>query len=219
MTSVRGRGQLVHRSQASKAPTGPPLSNGVHEDPLGSDEPGPSDAPARPLEAPPGPLQAPPLPNVPQDPGAKHYSQQDLDKIIQTFLQNSKGGSGDKLKAKTPDAYYSRSYMDCYNFCQQCELFCHLRSHRAKSNSVCRLLPLGPNQLPLAAAQAEARSRNFGSDLLGQVQGVSLKGPRRFSGLCGQLLDEDHKRLPVSARRSPRLGCTPGASTGCVERI
>ncbi len=126
MTSVRGRGRPVRRGQASKAPTSPPSPNGDHEDPLGSNESGPSEAPPSskapvgPPEAPPGPPQAPPLP-VPQDPGANRYSQQDLDRIIQTFLQNSKGGSGDKLKAKTLDVYHGRSHMQCYNFCQQCE--------------------------------------------------------------------------------------------------
>ncbi len=122
MTSVRGRDRPVRRGQASEAPTGPPSSNGDHEDPLGSNESGPSEAiagskaPAGPPEAPSGPPQAPPLP-VPQDSGANRYSQQDLDRIIQTFLQNSKGGSGDKLKAKTPDVYRGRSHMECYNFC------------------------------------------------------------------------------------------------------
>ncbi len=97
--------------------------------------------------------------------------------------------------------------------------FCHLRGHRAKPNSVCGLFPPEPNQLPLAAAQGEARSRKLGSDLLGRVQGVSPKGLRRFPGLCGQLLDEDQKRLPGPARRGPRLGCIPGRPTGCVKRV
>ncbi len=44
-----------------------------------------------------------------------------MDHLLQTFIQASKSGSGDKLKAKTPDVYRSRSYMECYNFCQQCE--------------------------------------------------------------------------------------------------
>ncbi len=147
MTSVRGRGRPARRGQASEAPTSPPSSNGDHEDPLGSNEPGPSkapvgseapEAPAGPPEAPPGPPQAPPFPIL-QDPGANRYSQQDLDRIIQTFLQNSKGGSGDKLKAKTPDVYRGRSHMECYNFCQQCE------DHFA----TCRAT--GPNRIPFAA--------------------------------------------------------------------
>ncbi len=131
MTSVRGRDRPARRNQASEAPTGPLLSNGDHENPLGSNKLGLFEAftgskaptgpetPAGP-EAPPESPQTPPLP-VPQDPGANCYSQQDLDRIIQTFLHASKGGSGDKLKAKTPDVYRGRSYMECYNFCQQCE--------------------------------------------------------------------------------------------------
>ncbi len=68
MTSVRGEGQPVRRGQASEAPTGPSSSNGDHEDPLGSNELGPSETPtgsktpAGPPEASPGPPQAPPLP-------------------------------------------------------------------------------------------------------------------------------------------------------------
>ncbi len=126
MTSVRGRGQPIRRSQASEAPIGPLLSNGDHEDPLGSNKPGfsealaSSEAPTGTPEARPGPPQAPPLP-VPQDPDANRYSQQDPDRIIQTFLHVSKGGSGDKLKAKTPDVYCGRSHMECYTFCQQCK--------------------------------------------------------------------------------------------------
>ncbi len=129
MTSVGGQGQPVRRGQASEALTGLLSSNGDHEDHLGSNKPGPSEAPAgseapeapaRSLEAPLGSPEALPLP-IFQDPGAKCYSQQDLDRIIQTFLQNSKGGSGYKLKAKTQDVYRGRSDIECYNFCHQCE--------------------------------------------------------------------------------------------------
>ncbi len=87
MTSVRGRGRPTHRGQASEAPTDPHSSNRDHENLLGSNESGPSEAPtssatpAGPLEAPPGPPQAFPLP-VLQDPGANRYSQQDLGRII-----------------------------------------------------------------------------------------------------------------------------------------
>ncbi len=77
---------------------------------------------------------------VPQDPGANCYSQQDLDRIIQTFLHASKGRSEDQFKAKTLDIYHGRSDMECYNFCQQCE------DHFA----TCRAT--GPNQIPFAAS-------------------------------------------------------------------
>ncbi len=145
MPSVRGRGRPVRRGQASEAPTSPPSSHGDHKDPVRSSKSGPSEAstgseaPAGPPEAPPGPPQAPPLP-VLQDPGANCYSQQDLDRIIETFLQNSKGGSGDKLKAKIPDVYRGRSQMECYHFCQQCE------DHFATCGAT------GPNQIPFTAS-------------------------------------------------------------------
>ncbi len=44
-----------------------------------------------------------------------------MHRIIQTFFYASKGGSGDKFKAKTPDVYRIRSHMECYKFCQQCK--------------------------------------------------------------------------------------------------
>ncbi len=149
MTSVRGRGQPAWKSQTSKAPTGPSSSNGDYEDPLRSNEPGPSEAPtgSKALtgpetlggpEAHPRPPQASPLP-VPQDPSTNRYSQQDLDRIIQTFLHASKGGSGNKFKAKIPDVYRSRSHMECYNFCQQ------YKDHFATYGAT------RPNQIPFAA--------------------------------------------------------------------
>ncbi len=140
MTSVRGQGRPARRGQASEAPTGPPSSNGDHEDPLGSDKLGPSEASAIPPEAPPRPSQAPPLSNVPRNPGANCYSQQDLDRIIQTFLQNSKSGFGNKLKAKTPDVYRGSSHMECYNFCQQ------YQDHFATYGAI------EPNWIPFAAS-------------------------------------------------------------------
>ncbi len=145
MTSVRGRGRPTRRGQASKALTSPPSSNGDHKDLLGSNELGPSKAsagskaPERPSEAPPRPLQAPPL-SVPQDPSVNRYSQQDLDRIIQTFLHASKGGSGDKLTAKTLNVYHGRSHMEYYNFCQQ------YKDHFATCGAT------GPNRILFAAS-------------------------------------------------------------------
>ncbi len=130
MTSVRGRGRPTRRGQASEAP----LSNGDHEDPLGSNEPGPSEAP----EAPIGPPDTP-LPTF-RTPDVARYIQKDMDHLLQTFLQASKGGSGDKVKAKTPDVYCGRSHIECYNFCQQCE------DHFATCKAT------GPNQIPFAAS-------------------------------------------------------------------
>ncbi len=129
MTSVRGRGRPAQRDQAFEAPTGLLSSNGDYEDPLGLNKVGPSEAPTG-SKAPAGPetpagpeaLSGSPqtLPLL-QDPGANCYSHQDLDRIIQTFFLVSKGRSEDKLKAKTPDVYHGKSYIKCYNFCQQCE--------------------------------------------------------------------------------------------------
>ncbi len=131
MTSVRGQRRPIQRGQAPKAPTRPLSSNGNHKDLLGSNKPRSSEAPIGseastgieiPVwpEAPPGPPQAPPFP-FSQDFGANRYSQQDLDRIIQTFIRVSKEGSGEKLKDKTLDVYRGRSHIECYNFCQQCE--------------------------------------------------------------------------------------------------
>ncbi len=150
MTSVRGQCRPAQRGQASEAPTDPLSSNGDHKDPLESNKPGPSEAPTSSKapagpetpagpEAPLGPPQAPPLP-VPSDPGANHYSYQDLDRIIQTFFHALKGGYGDKLKAKTPDVYRGRSYIECYNFCQQFED--HFATCRATR----------PNRIPFATS-------------------------------------------------------------------
>ncbi len=111
MTLVRRRGRPAHKGQASKALTSPSLSNGDQKDPLESNEPGPSEAP----EAPIGPLEAP-LPTPPA-PDVARYMRKDMNYLLQTFLQASKSGSGDKLQAKTPDVYRNKSHMECYNFC------------------------------------------------------------------------------------------------------
>lgn len=44
------------------------------------------------------------------------------------------------LKARLPDAYYGKSHMDCYQFCQQCED--HFDTAGAR----------GPNRTPFAAS-------------------------------------------------------------------
>ena len=44
-----------------------------------------------------------------------------MDHLFQTFFQASKGGSENKLKAKTPDVYRDRFHMEYYNFCQSYE--------------------------------------------------------------------------------------------------
>ncbi len=142
MTSVRRWGCPAQRDQATKASTGPSSNRSDdgdyedHKNPLGSNKPRPFKAPTKPSTTPP---QACPL-LVLHNPGAKWYSQQNLDKIIQTFLHISKGGSRDKLKVKTLDVYHSRSHMECYNFCQQCE----------DNFATCRATK--PNRIPFAAS-------------------------------------------------------------------
>ncbi len=115
MTSVRAQKRPARRSQAFEAPTNR-VNNENYEDPLVLNKPGPSEAATGP-EAPVRPPQAPPS----AAPDVARYTQKDMDHLLQTFLQASKGGSSDKLKAKTLDVYCNRSYMECYNFCQQYE--------------------------------------------------------------------------------------------------
>ncbi len=121
MTLVTGYSQSAWRSQVFKASTGPPSSNKSdnkdYKDPLGSNKLGLSEAPT---EVATGHLQAFLFP-IPQDLSTNCYSQQNLDRIIQTFLYISKSRFRNKLKAKTPDVYRDRSHMEYYNFCQQCE--------------------------------------------------------------------------------------------------
>ncbi len=155
MTSVRRQGRPIQRGQVFKALTDLLSSNGDHEKPLGSNEPGPSKAPAgskapaRP-ETPAGPEAPPGTPQTPsllilQDLVANRYSQRDLDRIIQTFFYASKGGCGDKLKAKTSDVYCGRSHIECYNFCQQCED--HFTTY----------ISTKPNRVPFAASFLQDR--------------------------------------------------------------
>ncbi len=131
MTLVRGQVQPTQRTQASEAPINR-SNDGDHEDPLASNKPGPSKAPA---EAPAGPPQtlSPAAPNI------VRYTQKDIDHSLQTFLQASKGGSGDILKAKILDVYRGKSHMECYNFCQQYE------DHFAT------YIAIEPNRIPFAA--------------------------------------------------------------------
>ena len=60
---------------------------------------------------------------------------------IRSSGSNIKGGSsGDKLKAKSLNVYRGRSFMECYNFCQQCE------DYFATAGAT------GPNRIPFAAS-------------------------------------------------------------------
>ncbi len=112
MTSVRGQGRTAQRIQAFEGCTDW-SNNREYEDPLGSNESGPSEAAKALIGPPKAPLPTPATPNI------ARYIQKDINHLFQTFLQASKGGSGDKLKAKIPYIYHGGSYMEYYNFCQQ----------------------------------------------------------------------------------------------------
>ena len=109
MTLVKGQDCPTYRAQASEILTSLSLvkSKNDHKNPLELNKPGPPKASSESgsSKVPLGPPQASP----PHDPNANCYSQQNLDRIIQMFLQVSAkdgSGSGDKLKAKTPDIYH-----------------------------------------------------------------------------------------------------------------
>ena len=65
---------------------------------------------------------------------ALKYSEADLMRILKIFLETK--GQEPKaevlrerpLKAKVPDVYFGKSYMDCYHFCQQCEDYFEIAS-------------------------------------------------------------------------------------------
>ena len=61
ITSVQGQGRLAHKGQAFKGPIGPAsnrFNDEDYKDPLGSNKPGPSEAPTGPFKAPTGPFKA-----------------------------------------------------------------------------------------------------------------------------------------------------------------
>ena len=109
MTLIRGQGHLAERGQAFKASTNR-SSNKDHKNPLGSNKSKLSKALTKPSQA---LFSTFPVPDV------ARYTQKDIDHLLQTFLQASKGGSEDKPKAKTLYVYRGRSHIKCYNFCQQ----------------------------------------------------------------------------------------------------
>ena len=53
------------------------------------------------------------------------YTEENLQKILRTVLEAqalpSDGSRKKLLKARLPDVYCGKSYMECYNFCQKCE--------------------------------------------------------------------------------------------------
>ena len=106
MTLVREQKRLAQKGQASVASIDQ-FSNEHHKDLLRSNKPRPSKVHIRPPQA---LLLIFPAPDVAQ------YTQKDMNHLFQTFVQVSKGGSRDKVKAKTPDIYCNKSHIECYNF-------------------------------------------------------------------------------------------------------
>ena len=134
MTSIREQSCFIQKSQAFEAPINR-FNDRDYKDPLRLNKSRSSKAPTK-SEAFAGPSWAP-LP--PEAPDIVRYMQKDMDHLLQTFLQASKVGFRDKLKAKTLDVYRNRFYMECYNFCQQC------KDYFATYGAT------GPNRIPLAA--------------------------------------------------------------------
>ena len=113
MTSIRGRGRAC-KERTSEGSSPPPES--IYDE-----------TPVNP------PAVKPPVPK---------YTEEDLQKILRTVLEArapSDGAREKPLKARLPDVYCGKSYMECYNFCQQCED--HFATAKAK----------GPNRIPFAA--------------------------------------------------------------------
>ena len=118
MTFTRRRG-LPRRKHASKGPSGfspPPESSNDKT-----------------------PVIAPTV-----EPLVAKYTEEDLQKILRTVLKArvppSDGVCEKPLKARSPDVYCGKSYMDKYYFCQQCEDY--FATAGAK----------GPNRIPFAAS-------------------------------------------------------------------
>ena len=117
MTSIRGRGR-PRREHASEGPSGslpPPESS--HD-------------------------KAPVNPPTVEPPVVK-YTEEDLQRILRTVFEArappSDGVCENPLKARSSDVYRGKSYIECYNFCQQCED--HFATTKAK----------GPNRISFAA--------------------------------------------------------------------
>ena len=95
MTSVRGRGRLCWE-RTSKGPLGssPLLESSYNEVPV----------------------------NLLAEPPVAKYTKKNLQKIFRIVFKAralpSDGPHEKPLKARLPDVYYGKSYVECYNFCQ-----------------------------------------------------------------------------------------------------
>lgn len=109
ITSVWKKNCLAQKNQTSKAPISPlshRFDNKNYKDPSGSNKLGLSEALARVFPVPPRSKAL----------DVTRYRQKYMDHLLQTFLQASKRGLGDKLKAKSPNVYRDKSHMEFYNF-------------------------------------------------------------------------------------------------------
>ena len=96
MTSIQGHGRPC-RERTSKGPSeSSPTPDFSHND---------------------GPV------NPPAEPPVAKYTEENLQRIFKTILKAralpSDGPREKPLKARSPDIYYGKSHMECYNFCQQ----------------------------------------------------------------------------------------------------
>ena len=123
MISVRGR-RRFRRERPSVAP-----SLALSVTPLVSSPPPKSEIPKQPK----GPLG----PKFPADTSTPKYSEEDLQRILKAVLEARVPVCAptpalvpvlvisevpqEKLKARSQDVYRGKSYIDCYNFCQQYE--------------------------------------------------------------------------------------------------
>ena len=125
MTSIRGRGRL-HRKRPTVA-----LPVALPDCFL------PSKSGDKLFDQPAGPSGTKPLiVNAPATAtNVSKYSENDLQRILKAVLEAQtpaptpalapaliiSEAPWEKLKARSLDVYHGKSYMDCYNFCQQCE--------------------------------------------------------------------------------------------------
>ena len=97
------------------------------------------------------------------------YLDTDLQQIIKTVLDVRPPAPAPKtlffpdspcerpLKAKFFELYHGKTYMECYNFIQQCEDYLLPRSKKTKPCALCNHLPPRPSLILVAATQAEDR--------------------------------------------------------------
>ena len=155
MTSVGGRGRPRHERFSAAPSVAPPDSS---PPPESGDELS---------EQPAGPSTKPPVANAPAAANSiPKYSEDDLQQILKTVLEARVPAPApvlapasvlaplpapapapivaeaprEKLKARSPDLYRGKSYIDCYNFCQQYE------DHFATNGAT------GPTRIPFVAS-------------------------------------------------------------------